>query len=121
MKQYDFKKAATLIEENKDNLVSASLGMHEDWSWTANTVFEDGEFSVDFNDKQLVICGIDSSYWATPTLELVFKSGDEKMIPCFISDGNDVSDDEKQKQSSFWAGGVISGPTQANIKPLEHP
>ena len=30
MKNYDFKKAKQLIEENKENLISAYLGMHEE-------------------------------------------------------------------------------------------
>ena len=44
MKTYDFSKAKQLIKENAENLVSASLGMHEDWGWTAQTIWENGEF-----------------------------------------------------------------------------
>ena len=44
MKTYDFLKAKQLISENAENLVSASLGMHEDWAWTAETIWENGEF-----------------------------------------------------------------------------
>jgi hypothetical protein len=44
MKNYDFNKAKRLIEERKESIQSASLGMHEDWFWTAETVFENGVF-----------------------------------------------------------------------------
>ena len=44
MKTYDFSKAKQLISENAENLVSASLGMHEDWAWTAQIIWENGEF-----------------------------------------------------------------------------
>ena len=44
MKTYDFAKAKQLIEQNKDNIETAYLGMSEDWSWTAVAVFEDGQF-----------------------------------------------------------------------------
>lgn len=41
MKYYDYNKAKTLIESTP-NLAEASLGMREDWFWTAKTVWEDG-------------------------------------------------------------------------------
>lgn len=47
MKCYDFDKAKKLIEENKDQISEASLGMHEDWSWTAITIYEGGSFIKD--------------------------------------------------------------------------
>lgn len=50
MKYYDYKKARRLIEANKENLSSANLGMHEDWFWTAQPVWEDGEYKHDLPD-----------------------------------------------------------------------
>ena len=44
MKTYDYSKAKKIIEENKNNLKSAALGMHEDWLWTAETIFENGNY-----------------------------------------------------------------------------
>ena len=44
MKTYDFSKAKQLIKENAENLVNASLGMCEDWGWTAQTIWRNGEF-----------------------------------------------------------------------------
>jgi len=51
MKYYDFHKAKQLIAENKENIVSASLGMHEDWFWTAETIFEGGEYKKNLPDN----------------------------------------------------------------------
>lgn len=34
-KEYDFLKAKQIIEDNQKTLVEASLGMQEDWFWTA--------------------------------------------------------------------------------------
>lgn len=31
MKYYDFNKAVAIIEQHKENLKEASMGMHEDW------------------------------------------------------------------------------------------
>lgn len=42
MKYYDFKKAKKLVEEAKDSIESAALGMHEDWFWTATEILADG-------------------------------------------------------------------------------
>lgn len=78
MKTYDFNEAKSLIE-NTSNLESASLGMHEDWLWTAESVYEDGEFTIELNEDTK-IGGLNGSSWATPTLQLCFKDGTEKMI-----------------------------------------
>ena len=45
MKNYNFKKAKELIENSKDCIISASLGMHEDWFWTAETIWENGKYT----------------------------------------------------------------------------
>ena len=110
MKNYDFKKAKQLIAENETNLESASLGMHEDWFWTAETVWENGEFKQQLNEETC-IGGIQGSSWATPTIQLLFKDGSEKMLEC--SDGQ--NDNEKP---TFLQLGVLSQPVQDNITPL---
>ena len=71
MKYYDYNKAKKLINEYKKNrgLIRARLGMVEDWHWTAEDVWLDGKYVKRLNDKTQ-IAGIDSSYWATPVLEL---------------------------------------------------
>ena len=51
MKTYDFKKAKQIIKENESNLESASLGMHEDWCWTAETIWEDGKYVRELPDN----------------------------------------------------------------------
>ena len=110
MKTYDFNKAKSLIE-NTPNVESASLGMHEDWFWTAETVYEDGKFTTELNDDTK-IGGINGSSWATPTLQICFKDGTEKMIE--ISAGQ--NDEEKP---SWLQLGVLSQHCQDNITPLE--
>ena len=50
MKYYDYKKAKKLIEANRENLSSAALGMHEDWFWTAETIWENGEYKKELPD-----------------------------------------------------------------------
>lgn len=116
MKYYDYKKAKSLIEENKDNLSTASLGMHEDWFWTADTVWMDGEYKVELIEG-LEIDGIDGSKWATPALQLEYKDGSEKMIPCFKGE-SDVPFGEAVERGIEAASGVISSEVQANITPL---
>ena len=84
MRTYDFLKAKQLISENAENLVSASLGMHEDWCWTAETIWENGEYKSNFpTDEETLekhkIAGINGSTWATPTMStsvtFFFKAG----------------------------------------------
>lgn len=72
MKVYNYEKAKELIEKYKDkDLKSASLGMKEDWGWTAETIWYNGKFLTKLN-KKTKIAGINKSYWATPVIELDF-------------------------------------------------
>lgn len=82
MKNYDFERAKQLVESQQDQIDSASMGMFEDWFWTAETVFENGNWKNDLNPNTN-IGGINRSEWATPTLEIRFKDGRREMIDCF--------------------------------------
>ena len=55
--------------------------MREDWFWTAKTVFDGVEYMVDLDTVE-EIAGIDGSSWATPTLEIIYKDGYSKTVPC---------------------------------------
>lgn len=83
--RYDYQKAKRYIENHKDEIDKAALGMDEDWFWTAETIFTDGEFTIDLDDEP-EIAGIKSSYWATPTLEVHFKDGRTKKFNCYEGD-----------------------------------
>lgn len=85
MRHYDYKKARDIIKENKDKLKEASLGMSEDWFWTAETIWENGKY-IRRLTKNTEISGIDGSRWATPTLELWYKDGSSEMIPCYTGE-----------------------------------
>lgn len=111
MKSYDFEKAKRIVEERKDRISKASLGMYEDWFWTAETIFEEGEWKKDL-DQTKTIGGIDGSRWATPGLRIYYKDGEEEtFIPCYI--GKSTS-----HQPPFPNLGVLSGPVQANMPPI---
>ncbi len=110
MKNYDFDKAKGIIDK-AENLKEASLGMHEDWSWTAETVFENGKFTKTLNEET-EIGGISGSNWATPTLQLCFENSEEKMI--------EVSTGENSKSSPPNYLGAFSQQVQDNITPLSN-
>ncbi|HEM3626024.1 TPA: hypothetical protein U1C37_000410 [Streptococcus suis] len=88
--KYDFKKAKSLIEAERENIESAYLGMREDWYWTAESVYENGEFTVDLDTVE-TIAGIPGSSWATPYLEIKYKDGSSKMVPCHDDGPSDPS------------------------------
>ncbi len=104
MKCYDFEKAKELIAKHGEEVKEASLGMHEDWTWTAETIFEDGEFTQELKDGDK-IAGINGSGWATPVLEIEFKDGRTETFNCFKgeSTGN---------KPSYFSLGVLSSPCQ---------
>ena len=104
MKNYDFERAKYLIESQKDNISEASTGMYEDWFWTAETVFADGEWKREL-DEETEIGGIKGSSWATPSLRISYKDGNEECIPCYT--GNST-----RNQPLCPNLGVLSGPVQ---------
>ncbi len=146
-KYYDFDKAKSLIESKKEEIESASLGMHEDWFWTAQTIWENGEYkqpilsnaeakemdeiyikkrkegvsilSGELDEYQKhMIGGIWASHWATPTLQLVYKNGEDEMIECSFGE-QEISEEEKLQKQLEWASGALSKPVQENITPLK--
>ena len=141
MKNYDFDKAKQLIEKNRDNLKRASLGMYEDWWWTAETIWEDGNFTKELPSTEeanqineqyiekrkngmsilskeadqfdnIMIAGIYGSTWATPALQLQFNNKKERMLSCYIGDSD-------SHRSPYFSFGCISSEVQANIQDLE--
>jgi hypothetical protein len=114
MAKYDFQKAKRIIEEKKDSIKEASLGMHEDWFWTAITVFEDGEYSIDLDTVEK-IAGIDGSSWATPTLQIEYKDGTEEAVPCY--EGEKPSGNNEL--GAALTSGVFSSVAQSNRPELK--
>lgn len=74
--------------------------MCEDWFYTSVEVYAEGKFRLDL-DQQPQIAGIRSSFWATPSIHLVYKDGREEMLDCFTGD----SDSEKPEWFNL---GVLS-------------
>lgn len=111
MKIYDYEKAKEIINHRKDEIERASLGMYEDWFWTAETVFEDGKFTKKLTEET-VIGGINGSCWATPALRLELKNGEDECIGCYTGE----SDCERNPDFSY---GCLSGPVQDNMPELK--
>lgn len=105
-KKYDWNKAKEIIEANKENLAKASMGMAEDWFWTAENVWESGEYKIDLLEG-LEFGGIMSSTWATPSLLLEFQDGEEVMYDCYSG--------ESSGASRTMELGCMSGPAQYKI------
>jgi hypothetical protein len=149
MKHYDFKKAFQFIEERKENIQSALLGMHEDWFWTADSIFDNGEYTKElflgdlesenckYNEAaknreangemiwdvmkryaHILINGVNGSNWGTPTLNVVYKNGEDEMIPCYTTDGEELPFGEKIEKQIMWTSGCLSEPVQLNLPPL---
>jgi len=113
MKQYDFEKAKTIIESMKEHIESAGLGMHEDWFWTADTVFENDEFTKDLTEIDR-ISFIRGSEWATPVLWIEYKNGAEEVYECFVGESN-VHD----RFSSMIQEGPFSREAQSRIPEIK--
>ena len=110
MKKYDVEKVKKFIDENKERIKSVTLGMYEDWFWTAETVFENGTFKRNLIEG-ILIGGIDGSKWGTPSMRVEYTDGTEEMIECFTGE----SDCKRHPSFSY---GVLSGPCQSNLPVL---
>ncbi len=83
MKYYDYKKAKSIIEENKSKgLVEASLGMKEDWYWTAEVIWDNDKYITELKED-IKIAGINGSNWATPVLELFYSDETKITLNCY--------------------------------------
>lgn len=119
MKNYDYAKAKRIIEGRQSlGFDLASLGMKEDWWWTAEDVWvKEKGFLVDLDDKRLLIGGIGGSRWATPVLCLRKRdSGKEIFVECYIEDGSAKGDVSPLMNDSVIGNyGELSGPRQRNV------
>ena len=111
MKKYDFTKARDFIEAEKEFLAEASLGMHEDWFWTAETIWKNGKYAVNLATVAK-IAGIFGSSWATPVIKLEYNDGKERFLECYKGESSGTKPD-------FLELGVLSGSVQNSIAPIE--
>ena len=109
MSAYDFNLAKKTIQKYSDLLEKATMGMVEDWFWTAETVYKGGVFQVDMDDEKLTLGGINSSSWATPTLQLLFKDGTVKFLDCYTG----ITD--LDKRPDWLELGCLSQPCQDEV------
>lgn len=87
MKCYDAQMIKNFIESKQYDIESVVCGMQGDWFWTAQTVYENGDYNVDLSGKTVDIAGICSSTWATPIMRIEYKNGDCEEIECYYDDG----------------------------------
>ena len=109
MKKYDFISAKVYIDTNVANIKEATLGIFEDWFWTASTVYENGEYLKDLT-KLTEIAGISGSGWATPALLILNNDGTEEYFSCFV--GESTGEGNPGIAENL---GVLSAPVQKNI------
>lgn len=143
MKRYDFDLARKVIDKlhSLDVLQEASLGMHEDWFWTAETVWEDGEYKKQIPSNQytadrfdeyvekrksgmsilsdecrgyddIMIAGLVESHWATPVLSCELKNGSTETFNCFVGESEgDVL--SRIEHMMNWTSGPLSSEIRA--------
>ena len=103
MKKYNTKFIKTYIHEYKEEIVLVECGMREDWSLTAETVFEEGEFSSDYDwtKENISVAGISGSNWATPVMRIEFKNGRTDIVECYTDDGEKASRSQIVQNMAF--------------------
>lgn len=98
MKNYDCSKIKSLVSEGVDTI---ELGMCEDWGWTAQTVFKDGEFNIDLSGETVSISGISGSTWASPTAKVTYDEGRTEKVDVWKDDGDKASAEQIRRQKRF--------------------
>lgn len=108
MKHYSTQIIREFTETHKNDIDTVECGMREDWSWTAETVYSNGDYDIDMNGTSVTIAGIDGSYWATPIMEVTYKDGRREIVDCYLSDNDTASSEEisRMKQTAIMTGGM---------------
>lgn len=108
MKYYNTQLIREFIESHKNDIDTVECGMREDWSWTAETVFSNGNYDIEMSGASVTIAGIDGSYWATPVMEVTYKDGRREIVNCYTADEKTATADEtrRMKQVAMMTGGM---------------
>lgn len=103
MKKYNTNFIKNYIDEHKKEIETVNCGMREDWGLTAETVFENGELSSDYDwsKEHISVAGISGSTWATPVMEVEFKDGRTEIVDCYEDDGEIASQIQIAQQMAF--------------------
>lgn len=114
MKQYDFELAQRIIEKFTSITIvdEVSMGMQEDWFWTAETVWKDGEYQQNLSEITK-LAGIDGSDWATPVIQIDTEDGETHVFNCYKGE-SDMNVLEAIEKMFFVSGGCLSGPVTAS-------
>lgn len=105
MRKYDFKSIKRYIQMHSDVIDSVSLGMKEDWFWTAQTIYENERFTIMIDEPGLKISGISGSSWATPIMEITFKDGTEIFKNAYTGEAT-------EQKPEWFSLGCMSQPCQ---------
>lgn len=85
MADYDYKNIKRFIQMHSDLIDHVELGMAEDWAWTLKTVYENGRFLLNLDEKP-PIAGIQGSSWATPVMDVSYKDGCQETKNAFVGE-----------------------------------
>jgi hypothetical protein len=113
MKNYDFQKAAQIIEAERTSIESAELGMYNDWDWTSKEVFAGGAYTIDL-DTVKEIAGIPGSTHDTPTLAVYYKDGTTRTFNCYEGQSDRASSPVAMLGGIFSPSGNSGLPTPAD-------
>ena len=80
MRNYDYKKAIEIMQ--REGAKKASLGISEDWFWTAEEVTISKLKKMKNGITE--IAGITGSYWATPVIRIDIEDG-VKEFDCYYT------------------------------------
>ena len=96
---YDFAKAKSIIDENADDIVMATLYMAPDYEWTAETVWKDGAYTMDLLDPNATVAGLRYSLWASPALNLLYRDGRARK---FYDVGRRLQGEEAEREIALY-------------------
>ncbi len=111
MKKYDYNLIKKIVDTftSVTEVESVSMGFHEDWFWTAETIYENGGFTERFLWEKSA-GGVNGSTWATPVIEIELATGETHIFNCYESDSIESDIFKTISNMALFSGGVLSGP-----------
>lgn len=116
MKYYSKRVITNYVNAHKDEIKDVTVGMEEDWFWTAEIIYDNVNGFYDVldsfeEDSDLIeVAGICGSSWATPVMRVSFLDGTDEVLDCWKDDHaqEDKQQIAKQKAFALVTGGMDS-------------
>lgn len=86
MRVYSNEQIIEVINSHKQEILKAEIGMDKTWSYTAETIYENGKLTQDLTNNIARSMGTNGSCWDTPVIRIYTKQNVMYQYPAYSED-----------------------------------